>query len=76
MLFTQSCFIVTQSLCVASPFKVWIHRSSADFQGGFFVFRDPQKRLKKNVLGPIRFGACFFWLFHSVQALFLQRFAS
>ena len=42
----------------------------------FFVFRDPQKRLKKNVLGPIRFGVCFFWLFHSVQTLFLQRFAS
>ena len=29
-------------------------------QKTFFVFRDPQKRLKKNVLGPIRFGACFF----------------
>ena len=26
----------------------------------FFVFCDPQKRLKKNVLGPIRFGAWFF----------------
>ena len=26
----------------------------------FFVFCDPQKRLEKNVLGPIRFGAWFF----------------
>ena len=41
-----------------------------------FLFRDPQKRLEKNVLGPIRSGAWLFWLFHSVHALFLQRFAS
>ena len=28
--------------------------------GGIFLFRDPQKALKKNVLGPMRSGA---WLF-------------
>ena len=53
---TQSCFIVTLSLCVASPLdSPQLRRSS----GRILCFRDPQKRLKKNVLGPIRFGACF-----------------
>ena len=33
------------------PF-VWIYHSSADFRGGFFVFRDPQKE---------RFGSDTFW---------------
>ena len=68
--------------------SVVLHCDSVVVRGFPFGFTaDPQmfgvdfffaalKKDKKNVLGPMRFGASFFGLFHSVQTLFLQRFAS
>ena len=68
---TQSGLIATQLLCVA-----WIHCSSANFRCGVFLFCNPQERLKKTFWVGYVLGSGFFWVFHSVAALFVHRFAS